>query len=68
MEGREKDYRGANEEIHLDESVKNNMRQTLARRKVVRRNRRLVTAVCAAALMAILAVTGVLDGTLAPWD
>ena len=65
MEGREKDYRGANEEIHLDESVKNNMRQTLARRKVVRRNRRLATAVCAAALMAILAVTGVLDGALA---
>ena len=65
MEGREKDYCGANEEIHLDESVKNKMRQTLARRKEVRSNRRLVTAVCSVTLMAILAVTGVLDGALA---
>ncbi len=65
MEGREKDYRGANEEIHLDESVKDEMRQTLARRKVVRRNRRIATAVCAAAMAAVLAVTGVWNGVLA---
>lgn len=65
MEGREKDYREANEEIHLDESVKDEMRHTLARRKTVRRNRRIVTAVCAAAMVAVLAVTGVLDGALA---
>ena len=65
MEGREHDYRGANEEIHLDESVKEEMRKTLARRKVVRRNRRIATAVCAAAMVAVLAVTGILDGALA---
>ncbi len=65
MGGRENDYRGANEEIHLDESVKEKMRQTLARRKVVRRNRRIVTAVCAAAMVAVLTVTGVLDAALA---
>ncbi len=65
MGGRENDYRGSNEEIHLDESVKEKMRQTLARRKVVRRNRRIVTAVCAAAMVAVLAVTGVLDAAFA---
>lgn len=65
MEGREKDYREANEEIHLDESVKEKMRHTLARRKVVRRNRCVATAVCAVAMVAVLAVTGILDGALA---
>lgn len=65
MEGREKEYRGANEEIHLGESVKEEMRQTLARRTVVLRNRRIASAVCAAAMIVVLTVTGVLDGVLA---
>jgi len=65
MEGREKDYREANEEIHLDEAVKEKMRHTIARRKTVRRNRRITVAVCAAAMVAVLTVTGVLDGALA---
>ena len=65
MEGREQDYRGANEEIHLDDSVREEMRQTLTKRKVVRRKKALVTAACAVAMAVILSVTGVLDAALA---
>jgi len=65
MEKRERDYHGANDELHLDETVKEEMRQTLVRRKVMRRNRRIATVVCAAAMILVLTVTGVVDGALA---
>ena len=65
MEERMKDYGRANEELRLNESVKEQMRHKMARRNVVRRNRRMVAIVCAVAMVAVLAVTGILDGALA---